>query len=167
MLQLTPRIAGLATFAVIAAIGAAAHARPSIKVSDLDLATDAGKAAFAHRINAAVSEACGPDRNFSIHTACEAAVRGEVGEKLAAITPSTQFAALSATHSQSAIAISDLNMASAAGKATFAHRVDAAASRLCSAERTFSIQYACMAAVRAEATEKLAAITPATQFAAR
>ena len=166
MIQFTPRIAGVATFAVTSALALAAQAQPSVRVGDLNLATVAGKATFDHRVNVAADQVCGDERNFSIRDACEAAVRSEVGEKLAAISPATQFAAAPA-HAQRVIRIVDLNLATAAGKATFAQRVNVTANQVCGDERDLTIRHACMIAVRSEAAEKLAMIAPATQFAAR
>ena len=123
MTQLVTRITGVATLAAVSVLAAAAQAQPSVRVGDLNLATVAGKATFDHRVNVAADQVCGDERNFSIRGACEAAVRSEVSEKLAAISPSTQFAAAPTTHAQRTIRIVDLNLATAAGKATFAQRV--------------------------------------------
>jgi UrcA family protein len=163
----TARIASLATFTVIATVAAAAHAQPSVRVSGLDLASAAGKAAFAHRMNAAADEACRDERTFSINVACKAGVRAEVTEKLSAIAPTTSFAALPAAQTQPSVRVSDLDLATTAGKAAFAHRINVATKQVCGDERTFSIQHACAAAVRAEVTEKLASIAPATLLAVR
>jgi len=165
--QLVTRIAGVATLAAVSVLAAAAQAQPSVRVGDLNLATVAGKATFDHRVNVAADQVCGDERNFSIRGACEAAVRSEVSEKLAAISPSTQFAAAPTTHAQRTIRIVDLNLATAAGKATFAQRVTVTANQVCGDERDLTIRHACMIAVRSEAAEKLAMIAPATQFAAR
>jgi UrcA family protein len=162
----TTRTASLA-LALIALPLTAAHAQPSVRFGDLNLASDAGQAALAHRVDVAADQACGNEKNFSIQYACKAAVRAEVTEKLAAITPATQFAALPATHVQPSVRIADLNLASTAGKAAFAHRVNVAAAEVCGNEKNLSIAYACKAAVRAEVTEKLAMIAPATQLAVR
>jgi hypothetical protein len=45
--------------------------------------------------------------------------------------------------------------------------VNVAAAEVCGNEKNLSIAYACKAAVRAEVTEKLAMIAPATQLAVR
>jgi UrcA family protein len=164
--QRTTRIAGVAALAVVSMIAATAQAQPSVRVGDLNLATVAGKATFDHRVNVAADQVCGDERNFSIRDACEAAVRSEVGEKLAAISPATQFAA-APVRAQRTIRIVDLNLATAAGKATFAQRVTVTANQVCGGERDLTIQHACRVAVRNEATEKLAMIAPATQLAAR
>jgi len=167
----TNRIATLAAVAFIAApvsmFGAAAQAQPSIRVSDLDLASAAGQSTFNHRVNVAADQACGDERNFSILNACKAGVRAEVTEKLAAITPSSQFAALPATRAHASVRIADLNLASTAGKAAFAHRMNVAASQVCGDERDLTIRHACQVAVRTEVTEKLAMIAPTTQLATR
>jgi len=164
-------MAGLAAFALIAlpiaTFATAAHAQPSVQISDLNLATDAGKAAFEHRTDRAADEACGNERNFSIGNACKAAVRAEVAEKLAMVAPATQFAAQRATRTQRSVQIADLNLATTAGKVVFDRRMNSAADRVCRDERDLPIQHACKLAVRAEVTEKLAAINTSTQLAAR
>jgi UrcA family protein len=162
----TARTASLA-LALIALPLTAAQAQPSVRIGDLNLASDAGQAAFAHRLNVAAEQVCGAEKNFSIQYACQAGVRAEVTEKLAAITPATQFAAVPAAHVQPSVRIADLNLASTAGKAAFAHRVNVAAAVVCGNEKNLSIAYACKAAVRAEVSEKLAMISPATQLAVR
>jgi UrcA family protein len=70
-------------------------------------------------------------------------------------------AALSTAHAETAtpyfaerVHIADLNLASGAGKATFAQRVDQAAQRFCRNERSLDLRAACQAAVRTEANEK-------------
>ena len=78
------------------------------------------------------------------------------------------MAALSTVaHAQGApqrVHVSDLNLASASGKAAFAQRADTAARKLCSGERNLTLNAACQDGVRTEANEK---ITSATQFASR
>jgi UrcA family protein len=163
----TARIASLALVALpLATFGAAAHAQPSVRIADLDLASATGQAAFAHRVNVAADQVCGDEKSLTSQYACKAGVRAEVTEKLAAIAPTSQFAALPAAHAQRSVQIADLNLASATGKAAFAHRVNVAASQICRDERDLSIQHACKIAVRAEVTEKLAMIRPTTQLAA-
>jgi UrcA family protein len=81
-------------------------------------------------------------------------------------------AALSTAHAANAqvpyaaqsVQVSDLNLASAAGKAALAQRADAAARHFCRDERRLEVQAACQAGVRAEITEKA---TTNTQFASR
>jgi UrcA family protein len=164
-------MAGLATYALIAlpivTAGAAAHAQPSVQTSDLNLATVAGKAVFDHRTNRAADEACGNEKNLSIAYACKAAVRAEVTEKLAMIAPAAQFAGQRATRTQRSVQIADLNLATTADKITLDRRMNSAAERVCRDEKDLTIQHACKVAVRAEVTEKLAAINASTQLAAR
>jgi UrcA family protein len=148
-------------------LGAAAQAQPSVRISDLNLATTAGKATFDYRTDRAASQLCGKERNLALASACKAAVRAEVTKKLAMMTPATQFAAQHATHTQRSIQMADLNLATTAGKATFDHRTNSVADRVCGHERDLSIQRACKVAVRAEVTEKLAAINAPAQLAAR
>jgi UrcA family protein len=163
----TARIAGLALIALpLATFGAGAQAQPSVRIADLDLASTAGQSALAHRVNVAADQVCGDQKGLTSQYACKAGVRAEVSEKLAAIAPSSQFAALSATHAQRTVRIADLNLASAAGKAAFAQRINVAAGQICGDERDLTIRHACTIGVRAEVTEKLAMITPTTQLAA-
>ena len=66
-----------------------------------------------------------------------------------------------------AVKVADLNLASAAGQKAFAQRVDKVAVQMCRDARSGRfVDAACLNAVRAEAQEKAAAITPA-QMAAR
>lgn len=66
-----------------------------------------------------------------------------------------------------AIKVADLNLASPAGQKVFAQRVDKVAVQMCREARTGRfVDAACLNAVRAEAHDKAAAITPA-QMAAR
>jgi UrcA family protein len=62
------------------------------------------------------------------------------------------------------VQVADLNMASAAGKAVFAQRVDTAARHFCSTEHNLTLRAACQAGVRTEANEKA---TASIQFASR
>jgi UrcA family protein len=163
----TARIASLALIALpLATFGATAQAQPSVRIADLDLASAAGQSAFAHRVNVAADQVCGDQKGLTSQYACKAGVRAEVSEKLAAIAPSSQFAALPAAHARRSVRIADLNLASAAGKAAFAQRIAVAAGQVCGDERDLSIRHACKIGVRAEVTEKLAMITPTTQLAA-
>ena len=93
MIQFTTRIAGVATFAVTSALALAAQAQPSVRVGDLNLATAAGKATFAQRVNVTANQVCGDQRDLTIRHACMIAVRSEAAEKLAMIAPATQLAA--------------------------------------------------------------------------
>jgi UrcA family protein len=163
----TARIAGLALMALpLATFAAGAQAQPSVQIADLDLASAAGQSTFAHRVNVAADQVCGDQKGLTSQYACKAGVRAEVSEKLAAIAPANQLAAVAATHAQRTVRIADLNLASAAGKAAFAQRINAAAGQICGDERDLTIRAACKSGVRAEVTEKLAMITPTTQLAA-
>jgi UrcA family protein len=74
-------------------------------------------------------------------------------------------AALTTTaHAGERVRTSDLNMASASGRAAFDHRVDHAAKQLCGVERNLTLKAACQAGVHTEANEKAAT---AVQFASR
>jgi UrcA family protein len=70
-----------------------AHAPRSVRIADLNLASAAGKAAFAQRIAIAAGQVCGDERDLSIRHACKMGVHAEVTEKLAMIAPTTQLAA--------------------------------------------------------------------------
>ena len=168
MSKFTTRLASLTAFALIAlpvaAFGTTAHAQASVQLSGVDLATASGQAIFNQRANRAADQVCG-DKNPSIANPCKAAVVAELNEKLASLSPATQFAATSG--SRASVRIADLNLASSAGKSDFEHRVDTAADRVCRGERNLTIQAGCRLAVRAEATEKLAMITSGVQYAAR
>jgi UrcA family protein len=166
--RFTVRIAALTLIAMpLAAFSAPAQAQPSVRIGDLDLASAAGQAAFAHRLNVAADQVCGDEKNLSIQYACKTGVRAEVSEKLAAIAPTSQFATAPAARGHASVRIADLDLASAAGQAAFAQRVNVAAGRVCNDERDLSVQHACRIAVRAEANEKLATIAVETKLAAR
>ncbi|MDB5465430.1 MAG: hypothetical protein JWQ46_192 [Phenylobacterium sp.] len=70
------------------------------------------------------------------------------------------------------VQVADLNLASAAGEATFNGRVRSAANQMCGAERNLSMQARCRTAIRAEVQEKLVILQQAQRakaatFAAR
>ncbi len=65
---------------------------------------------------------------------------------------------------QERVYVSDLNLNTAAGKATYEQRVDHAARHFCSTEHSFSQRAACQTAVRQEADAKAASNM---QFASR
>ncbi|THD53331.1 UrcA family protein [Phenylobacterium sp.] len=69
-----------------------------------------------------------------------------------------------AAHAGEHVHTGDLNMASAADRATFEQRVDHAANKFCNTERNLTNKAACKAGVHTEADEKAAA---AVQFASR
>lgn len=69
-----------------------------------------------------------------------------------------------AAHAAERVRTADLNLASAAGHATFEQRVNHAANKFCNIERNLTNKAACQAGVRAEANEKAGA---AVQFASR
>ena len=95
MTTLISRIAGIATLALAAAPVAAlvtpAHAagHERVYVSDLNLATAAGKATFDQRVDHAVRHFCSTEQNFSQRAACQTAVREEADAKAAS---NVQFA---------------------------------------------------------------------------
>lgn len=78
------------------------------------------------------------------------------------------IAATAATAEPAQIRVADLNLATSTGVATYYHRVDKVAFRMCSEGRGPALRNtACEKAVKAEAGEKLAAIQSKTQFAKR
>jgi UrcA family protein len=62
------------------------------------------------------------------------------------------------------VQVSDLNLASASGKAALAQRADTAARNFCRGEQNLSAKAACQDAVRAEVSQKASSNT---QFASR
>jgi UrcA family protein len=91
MINVTARIAGLATLALaalpVAALTTAAHAQgvahQTVQVADLNLATAAGKAAFDRRVEAAARRFCTSERGMDMQASCRAGVRAEANEKAA------------------------------------------------------------------------------------
>lgn len=84
---------------------------------------------------------------------------------LPAVALSTAHAANSAVpYVAQSVQVSDLNLASASGKAMLAQRTDAAARHFCRDERNLKAKSACQAGVRAEVSEKA---TSNVQFASR
>ncbi|WP_372782598.1 UrcA family protein [Phenylobacterium sp.] len=90
MSKLTARIASLATLALAAlpaaALTTAAHAQPpqaSVQVADLNMASAAGKAAYAQRLDTAARHFCLRETSLGLQAACQAAVRDEVNAKVA------------------------------------------------------------------------------------
>lgn len=75
-------------------------------------------------------------------------------------------------HAATTVKVSDLNVATIEGQATFAQRVDAASKQFCSVERNLSAVKACRTGVRVEMNEKFdalrtAALAQSKSFAAR
>jgi UrcA family protein len=81
-----------------------------------------------------------------------------------ALSTSAHAADASPQYAHESVQVSDLNMASASGKAAFAQRVDAAARHFCVTEHNLTLKSACQTGVRTEANEKA---TAAVQFASR
>jgi UrcA family protein len=89
MKNYTARIAGLATLALaalpIAALSTAAHAQAGrIQVADLNLASASGKATFERRADAVATHFCRAEHNLTQRSACQAGIRREADDKLAA-----------------------------------------------------------------------------------
>lgn len=89
MTKLTALIAGLAVVAATAA-----QAQPAqIRVGDLNLASNKGVATYYNRVDKIAFQMCSEGRGPAMRNlSCEAAVKAEAGEKLAAIQANTQFA---------------------------------------------------------------------------
>ncbi len=84
---------------------------------------------------------------------------------LPAVALSTAHAAnAQVPYAAQSVQVSDLNLASASGKAMLSERADAAARHFCRDERSLKAQAACQAGVRAEVSEKA---TSNVQFASR
>lgn len=97
MTHFAARIAGAATLALaclpIAAIATAAHAAPiAVKVSDLNLNSPVGLAAFNARSHVAATNFCrsaiGSRSQMSDVQRCQSAVKAELNEKLPAVQQS-------------------------------------------------------------------------------
>lgn len=91
MTNFAAKIAGVATLALgmlpVAALATSAHAATApqvIRIADLDLSTAAGKDAFEARVHTAGRQLCRDERTLARTSACEAGVRAEAREKLAA-----------------------------------------------------------------------------------
>ena len=92
MTSFAARFAGIATLALavlpMAALTTAAHASSyppaAVRVADLDLGSAPGRAAFAHRVDAAARKFCAYETTLDLKAGCEAGVRAEVTEKAAA-----------------------------------------------------------------------------------
>ena len=89
MTKLTALIAGLAVVAATAAQAETAQ----IRVGDLNLASNKGVATYYSRVDKVAFQMCSEGRGPALRNlTCEAAVKAEAGEKLAAIQAKTQFA---------------------------------------------------------------------------
>jgi len=84
----TSRIAGVATLALailpMAALTTAAHAATAperVQTSDLNLSSAAGQAVLASRVDGAARHFCRAERNLTMKSTCESAVRQEASEK--------------------------------------------------------------------------------------
>ena len=63
-----------------------------------------------------------------------------------------------ASHAETRVQVSDINLLTPEGVATFNARAAAATQRYCISERTLSGHSACVAGVKAELNEKMAAV---------
>jgi len=89
MTNFTSRIAGLATLALGAlpmlALSSVAHAGTTVKVSDLNLLTSQGVAAFEQRAEDAGRQFCRGRASVRTTRDCREGVREELAEKMAAL----------------------------------------------------------------------------------
>jgi UrcA family protein len=89
MTKLTALLAGLAAVAATAAQAETAQ----IRVADLNLGSTKGVATYYSRVDKIAFSMCSEGRGPAMRNLrCEAAVKAEAGEKLAAIQAKTQYA---------------------------------------------------------------------------
>lgn len=81
----TSRIAGVATLLLaalpMAALSTAAHAAPSVKVSDLNLLSPQGAAVLKQRTDHVVYKYCAHRKVATDRAACQRGVRAEIAQK--------------------------------------------------------------------------------------
>jgi UrcA family protein len=86
MKNLTNRVSGAALLALAAlpmvALASGAHAATTVRVSDLNLLSTDGVAAYQERANVAARAFCDDGRNISYRISCKAAVKAELNDKL-------------------------------------------------------------------------------------
>jgi UrcA family protein len=84
--NLTARVSGAALLALAAlpmvALASGAHAATTVKVSDLNLLSTDGVAAFHERASVAARAFCDDSGNISQRLACKSAVKAELNDKL-------------------------------------------------------------------------------------
>ncbi|MBL8770587.1 MAG: UrcA family protein [Phenylobacterium sp.] len=89
MMYIATRISGVAMLALaalpIAALPASALAATTVKVSDLNLLSPQGQAAFEQRADQAARNYCGAVYSLNQRAACRVAVRAELAEKVAVV----------------------------------------------------------------------------------
>lgn len=90
MTNLTHSISSLAMLALaalpIAALATASHAAPaSVRVADLNLASDEGAASFHQRAEYAARKFCVEELALSARATCRKGVKAELNEKMEAI----------------------------------------------------------------------------------
>ena len=66
----------------VAVLSTAAHAGERVQVSDLNLASPTGQAAFTGRVDQAARNFCRTERNLSARAACETGIHQEAAEKV-------------------------------------------------------------------------------------
>ena len=87
-------------------------------------------------------------------TTFTARIAGVATLALAVLPVAALSTAHAATRAPTSVHVADIDFATAAGQATFAARVGAAAHRYCSGERSLDLKAACEAGVRSEVAEK-------------
>ena len=98
MNNLIAKFADAVTPALIAlpmaiALSTVAHAEPmKVRVGDLDLASRAGQAAFAQRVDRAAQDFCAGQKSLSQHAACTAGISAEAQQKAASLETSSHYA---------------------------------------------------------------------------
>lgn len=90
MTNLTNQISGFAMLALaalpIAALSTTAYAAPAkVTVSDLNLLSNDGLAAFQQRVDVAARRFCDDVQSLSARNACRKGVRAELNEKMAVV----------------------------------------------------------------------------------
>jgi UrcA family protein len=89
MTHFATRISGVAMLVLaalpIASLPAAAFAQTSVKISDIDLLTPAGMAAFKTRVQSAASRHCAEVLSLNARAHCRVAVKAELNDKAAVV----------------------------------------------------------------------------------
>ncbi|MBS0361297.1 MAG: UrcA family protein [Proteobacteria bacterium] len=65
----------------VALLSTAAHAGERVQVSDLNMSSTAGQAAFTSRVDQAARHFCRAERDLTARAACQAGIRQEATEK--------------------------------------------------------------------------------------
>ncbi|HEY3949532.1 UrcA family protein [Phenylobacterium sp.] len=65
----------------VAVLSTAAHAAERVQVSDLNMSSAAGQAAFSARVDQAARHFCRSERDLNARAACQVGIRQEAAEK--------------------------------------------------------------------------------------